>query len=321
MKKKIIIITGDPNSINSELIYKCWKKIDNKLKKKIYLISNIELLKEQFKILKYRIKIVEVKNLNECYNNKNLKILNLDLKFTNPFKVSLAAGTKFVHNSLNLGHELGLKKEVMGIINCPIDKKFLNKNNLGVTEYLASKCSVKEENQAMLIMNEKLMVCPLTTHINLQNVSKKINKLLIVNKIKTIDLWFKKKFRKKPKFAILGLNPHNSEFNKASKENKIIIPAVKTLKNLKINIRGPIPADTIFINDYKKFNIIVGMYHDQVLAPFKALYKFNAINLTAGLRYLRVSPDHGVAIDLIKKNKSKATSLLKCIKIINKFGR
>ena len=131
----------------------------------------------------------------------------------------------------------------------------------------------------------------------------------------------KKKFRKKPKFAILGLNPHNSEFNKASKENKIIIPAVKTLKNLKINIRGPIPADTIFINDYKKFNIIVGMYHDQVLAPFKALYKFNAINLTAGLRYLRVSPDHGVAIDLIKKNKSKATSLLKCIKIINKFGR
>jgi len=117
------------------------------------------------------------------------------------------------------------------------------------------------------------------------------------------------------------LNPHNAEFNKGSKENKIIIPAVKTLKKLRINIRGPMPADTIFINEYKKYNIIVGMYHDQVIAPFKALYKFNAINLTAGLRYLRASPDHGVAIDLIKKNKSNASSLLKCIKTINKFGK
>ena len=152
-------------------------------------------------------------------------------------------------------------------------------------------------------------------------MSKSINKFLIINKIKTIDLWFKKKVRKKPKFVILGLNPHNAELNKNSKENKIIIPAVKTLKKLKINIRGPIPADTIFINEYKKYDVIVGMYHDQVLAPFKALYKFNAINLTAGLKYLRVSPDHGVAIDIIKKNKSNVTSLLKCIKTINKLGK
>ena len=78
-------------------------------------------------------------------------------------------------------------------------------------------------------------------------------------------------------------------------------------------------ADTIFINDYKKFDIIVGMYHDQVLAPFKALFKFNAINLTLGLKYLRVSPDHGTAKKFNKKKKL-IISLIKCIKFINKFG-
>ena len=87
-----------------------------------------------------------------------------------------------------------------------------------------------------------------------------------------------------------------------TRKKKIIIPAIKKLKNVNIKIDGPYVSDTIFINDYKKFDIIVGMYHDQVLAPFKALFKFDAINLTLGLKYIRVSPDHGVAI---KNNEKK----------------
>ena len=83
----------------------------------------------------------------------------------------------------------------------------------------------------------------------------------------------------------------------------------------------PLVSDTIFINDYKKFDVIVGMFHDQVLSPFKALFKFNAINITLGLKYLRVSPDHGVAKNLIGKNIADATSLLQCINFINKFGK
>ena len=87
-------------------------------------------------------------------------------------------------------------------------------------------------------------------------------------------------------------------------KKKIIIPAVKLLKKMSIQLSGPIPADTIFINDYKHFDIIVGMYHDQVLAPFKSLFKFNAINITLGLKYIRVSPDHGIAADkILKKNQ------------------
>ena len=84
---------------------------------------------------------------------------------------------------------------------------------------------------------------------------------------------------------------------------------------------GPLVADTIFINDYKKYNVIVGMYHDQVLAPFKSIFKFNAINITLGLKYLRLSPDHGTATNIIGKNKADITSFLKCINFIKKFSK
>ena len=90
---------------------------------------------------------------------------------------------------------------------------------------------------------------------------------------------------------------------------------------LGFNINGPFVSDSFFIKDFKNYNVIVGMYHDQVLIPFKSIFKFDAINITLGLKYLRVSPDHGVARNLIKKNKANYKSLLKCIKFINKFGR
>ena len=89
---------------------------------------------------------------------------------------------------------------------------------------------------------------------------------------------------------------------KNSEEIRIILPAVKKLKKNGLNVYGPLVADTVFINDYIKYDIILGMYHDQVLTPFKTIFKFDAINLTLGLKYLRLSPDHGVASNIIKKN-------------------
>ena len=86
-------------------------------------------------------------------------------------------------------------------------------------------------------------------------------------------------------------------------------------------MNGPLVSDTVFISAYKKYDIIVGMYHDQVLSPFKTLFKFNAINITLGLKYLRVSPDHGTARDLIGKNKANAISLLECLNFLNKFSK
>ena len=205
----------------------------------------------------------------------------------------------------------------MGIVNCAIDKNLLKKKNFGVTEFLASKCKLKKDTEVMMIYNKNLSVSPITTHLNLRNVAKKIKKKLIIQKLKTITNWYKKKFKKKAKIAILGLNPHNGELKKEIEEKKIIIPAIKKLKKLGMNVRGPEVADTIFMNNYKSYNVIVGMYHDQVLAPFKTLYKFDAINLTIGLKYPRVSPDHGVAKNLVLKKKSNPLSFIRCIEYLN----
>ena len=319
MKKKIIIISGDPNSINSELIYKSWKKLSKNLKQRIFIVSNYNLLKSQFKKLGYNCKFDKIKNISNSKKNFNLKIIDVKLIFKNSFDVSHVEASKYVINSLNVGHKLGLRKDVLGIINCAINKKLLKKKNFGVTEYLASKCNLRDKSEVMLIANEKFAVCPVTTHIDLKNVSRMLNEELIVNKVKKINKWFLKNYRRKPKIGILGLNPHNAELRKESQEVKIIKPAINKLKKIKINIQGPLVTDTIFINDYKKYDVIVGMYHDQVLTPFKTIFGFNAVNLTLGLKYLRISPDHGVGLDIIRKNKANPYSFIKCLKFIEKY--
>jgi 4-hydroxy-L-threonine phosphate dehydrogenase PdxA len=317
--KKIIVIAGDPNSINSELIYKSWKKLSPFIKKKIYVVGNYDLIKKQFKILKYNLKIKNVNKSNSFIKNDILKIINVDLNFNNPFKVNQKDASRYIIKSLNLAHKLALKNDVSGLINCAIDKNLLVKKNSGVTEYLAFKCNIKNDSEVMLIRNKKLSVSPITTHIDLKDVSRNIKKQKIINKVKTIQSWFNNSLKIKPKIGILGLNPHNAELRVNSKERNEIIPAIKKLKKLKINVRGPLVTDSTFISEYKNFDIIIGMYHDQVLTPFKNIFKFNAINITLGLKYLRVSPDHGIAKDIIQKNKGNPESLIQCINFISNY--
>ena len=321
MTNKIIIVSGDPNSINSEIIYKCYKKLNNNLRKKIYIIGNLNLLKKQFKKLGYIIDIYKVNNIFERNKKNGIKVINVDLKFKDPFKVPKQYASKFIINSLNLAHKIAVNKDVGGIINCPISKILLKKERIGVTEYLASKCKVFNDTEVMLIRNKKLAVSPITTHIDVKQISRNIKTIKITKKINTINNWFKKKLNKKPKIGILGLNPHNAELRKNSEEKKIIIPAILRSKKKGIKIHGPLIADTVFIKDYKKYDVIIGMYHDQILPSFKTLFKFDAINITLGLKYLRTSPDHGTGLDIIGKNKANSSSLLSCIYFVKKFGK
>ena len=320
MKNKIVIISGDPNSVNSEIIYKSWKKLPNSTKKKIFVISNYSLLKKQLKIFNYKIQLKKVENINASSNKNELKIINIDLDFSNPLKVPINASAQFFLKSLNYAHKLAIKKKIKSFINCPINKQLLNKTGMnGVTEYLASKCKIPNNTEVMLIRNEKLSVSPLTTHIKIKEVSKAINKKYIFNKIKSLHINYKKVFKKKPKIGILGLNPHNDEFKKNSEEVRIIEPVILKLKKIGLNLKGPLVSDTVFIDEYKNYDVIVGAYHDQVLSPFKAIFKFDAINITLGLSYVRLSPDHGTAFNLIGKNKANPKSLIKCIQFVNKY--
>ena len=170
----------------------------------------------------------------------------------------------------------------------------------------------------MLIFNKQLSVCPITTHLPLKFVSKKITKKEIINKVSLIDNFYKQNLRFKPRIAILGLNPHCESVDAYNEDEKIIKPSIEYLKK-KYNVSGPYPADTIFLkNNRKNFDVIVGMYHDQVLTPIKTLYEYDAINITLGLPFIRISPDHGPNETMLGKNLSNPLSLLRAIKFLDR---
>ena len=170
----------------------------------------------------------------------------------------------------------------------------------------------------MLIYNKKLSVCPVTTHLPLKLVAKEINNKNITQKVVLVNDFYKIKFGFKPKIAILGLNPHCESVHKFNEDDKIIKPTIKNLKK-KFNVFGPYSADTIFLkNNRKNFDVIIGMYHDQVLAPYKALYEYDAINITLGLPFDRISPDHGPNERMMGMNISNPLSLIKAIQFLDK---
>ena len=322
MKKIIAIISGDPNSINSEIIAKTWRNKNNFKEINFFIIGNFLLLKKQFSKIRYKIKLKEINSIDTKDLKKNLCIYDIPLKFKRVFNVSTGNKKKYIKESFKKGLNFIKKKKINGLINCAINKKDINSGNNfnGITEFLAKKTGVSGK-EAMLIFNKSLAVSPITTHIKLSKVPKNISKEKIIKKIITINNFYIKVLKIKPRIGVLGLNPHNNELNNKNEEKKIIIPALKILKKRGISVIGPLSPDTAFL-DYKnkKLNILVGMYHDQVLTPFKTIFKFNAINITLGLPFIRISPDHGIGEKIINKNLANPKSLIESIKFFKRIN-
>ena len=315
--KPILIVAGEPNSIFFELFFKVIKK---KIKSPIILIASKKLLLNQAKILKTRISFNITNEFDVIKNKNSLKKVNLidiDFKQSCGFTKISSKSNDYISNCFDTAIKL-LKNNVSDkLINGPISKKnFLKNKYNGITEYLADKTNTKKF--AMIIYNKNLSVCPLTTHLPIKYVSKKINKLEIINKVKLIDNFWKEKFNKKIKIGVTGLNPHCESIDNFNEDKSIILPTIKKLKKLKYNIDGPFAADTIFLkNNRKKFDLVIGMYHDQVLTPIKTLFEYDAINITIGLPFIRVSPDHGPNESMLGKNKSNYLSLFNSIKFLD----
>ena len=314
----ILVVSGEPNSVFLELFFKIFNK--NKIKSPIILISSKKLLNLQMKKLgfKNKIRLINASKL-EFYKLDNKTINLIDVKYNQDkaFEKISSKSNIFIKNSFELAFKIIKKYNIVKFINGPISKKyFLKKEFLGITEYISEKFLTKKT--CMLIFNKKLSVCPITTHLPLKLVSKKITKKNIINKITLIDNFYKKNLKFKPRIAILGLNPHCESINKFNEDEKIIQPSIKFLKK-KYNVSGPYPADTIFLkNNRKNFDVIVGMYHDQVLTPIKTLYEYDAINITLGLPFTRISPDHGPNETMLGKNLSNPLSLLRAIKFLDR---
>jgi 4-hydroxythreonine-4-phosphate dehydrogenase len=210
------------------------------------------------------------------------------------------------------------------LVTAPISKEAFNLAKIdfpGHTELLAEH--EKQNNYMMLFLSNTIRAGLLTIHSPIAEVPKLITSKKIIEAIRLINLTAIKDLGiQNPKIAVLGLNPHAGEKGLiGDEEGRIINPAIKSLQK-EINVFGPFVPDAFWGNKiYKKYDMILGMYHDQVLIPFKLLNFNRGVNFTAGLILMRTSPDHGTAYDIAGLNKADASSILQsykyAIKIFN----
>ena len=319
-KEPIIIVAGEPNSVFLEIFFKSIK--DHHYKHPLIIIASKELLQQQMEKLGF---VFEINILSSNYkefnklNNKKINLIDIKYKFTNCFEKISDKSNSYINESFETALKIILQNKFSKFINGPVSKKyFLMGKTLGITEYLAKKTK-RNDKVIMLIFNKKVSVSPLTTHLALKNVHKNITKQKIYTHVRLISKFYKKNFQKNPRIAITGLNPHCESNFKNSEEDAKIIPAIKNLKKQNFNVKGPFPADTIFMAEQlKRFDVVIGMYHDQVLTPIKTLFGFDAINITLGLPFVRISPDHGPNSSMLGKNLSDPKSLIEALKFLDR---
>lgn len=204
------------------------------------------------------------------------------------------------------------------LVTAPINKNTIQSEEFdfpGHTEYLES--TIGEGNKSLMILcNDKLRVALVTTHLPLSEVSSAVTKEAIVEKLSIFDESLRKDFDIiKPRIAVLSLNPHAGDGGLlGTEEQEVIIPAIEEAYGNGIVCFGPYPADGFFgSGEFSRFDGVLAMYHDQGLAPFKALAMDNGVNFTAGLPYVRTSPDHGTGYDITGKNVADAASFREAI--------
>ena len=318
-KTPILIVDGQPKSIFLEIFFKSIKKIE--IKSPIILIASLKLVSLEMKKqkIKKKIKILDYSNINiKNLNNLHINLIDVNVKSKNVKNKKYSHSNDYIRKKFSVAFDLIKKHKINKFINGPINKnKFLNKKYLGITEYISNK--FKSKKNAMLIYNKNLSVCPVTTHLPIKFVTNSINSKIIKEKIILINDFYKKQFKFKPKIALLGLNPHCESIDKYNEDEKILKPVVNFFNKKNFLVFGPFSADTIFLTQNRfKYDVIVGMYHDQVLTPIKTLFEYDAINITLGLPFIRISPDHGPNENMYGKNKSNPLSLMRALKFLDK---
>lgn len=314
---KVIFSCGDVNGIGPEIAVKVFSKIFKSQKTNhIIYITPFNVFNYYYKKLKADFKFSIIDSIKSSKSNL-LNIIKIADTKLSVGKITSSAG-KASYLSLQQGVDLIIKNEADILVTPPLSKESVNKAGIkfiGHTEYLANR-ELKDE-YLMTFVSDNLIASLVTIHEPIKNVSGLLSK----EKLKKVILLFHKTLEqdlgvKNPRIAVLGLNPHAGENGLIGKEeSEIIIPVIKSF-NDHYNISGPFVPDAFWGNQlYKKFDAVLGMYHDQILIPFKMLNFNSGVNYTAGLKMIRTSPDHGTAFDIAGKNIASPSSLYQAYKV------
>jgi 4-hydroxythreonine-4-phosphate dehydrogenase len=224
--------------------------------------------------------------------------------------------------SLDKAIEIVTRDNRKYLITLPLSKKRVNtklEGFRGHTEYIGKKVGVTDP--IMTFYQKAIITSLLTTHLPLKTVSGEISESKILSRIKVLDNFYRQIYNTQPLIAILSLNPHSGDGGiLGNEENDIIEPAISSAVNNGYSVEGPFPADSFYSRDfYTDYDIIIAMYHDQGLIPVKMLGP--SVNITLGLPFLRLSPDHGPAYDIAFKNSANPESMIAVFELIEKLER
>lgn len=317
-KRKVGITLGDVAGIGPEIIMKTFA--DEQLYKHF-----IPILYGNPRVLSYYKKMLNIDKFQyssvKGYNNLSHNSLNIIPVWEEEFQITPGAPTDITGNyalkSLQAACEALKSKQIDVLVTSPINKKVMHSEQFpyaGHTEYLMNFFGAKDN--LMFMVAEDLRVGLVTNHSAIKDVASKISKEKIVRKLQLMNASLIQDFGiDKPRIAVLGLNPHAGDGGVIGNEEvNIILPAVQEAKNSGITVFGPYAADGFFAScNYKKFDGILAMYHDQGLIPFKYIAAEDGTNYTAGLEVVRTSPDHGTAEDIAGKGIADETSFRKAI--------
>ncbi len=259
----------------------------------------------------------QIKDLSEI-NHKRANLINVyEEEVTIELGKQTEAGGKYAFKSLEAATNALAEGKIDVLVTAPINKENIQSAEFkfpGHTEYLDEKFG--KGNSLMFLVSDDLRVAVVTGHIPVTRVAQELTTEKILKKIQLLHKSLIQDFAiRKPKIAVLGLNPHAGDNGVIGNEEKnIIIPAIEKAKAEGIVAYGPYPADGFFGNGtYKNFDAILAMYHDQGLIPFKTIAFNNGVNYTAGLSVVRTSPDHGTAYDIAGKGLASEESFRKAI--------
>ncbi|MGL4366742.1 MAG: PdxA family dehydrogenase [Brevinemataceae bacterium] len=305
MQSKILITLGDPNGIGSEITFKALQNIHSNMRQNIELIG-LEYFKEKY-----------MQTFPEIIFHSIPETYIPEYGFISP-----KAG-KIALNSLDKAIEL-LKHHTQYriLITGPISKEAVvlagNQSFRGHTNYLGDAFGCNTE---MIFWSPDWSVILATIHLPLKDIFP----YLTIDRMRTVikeAVKFHQRFYSKGKIGICGLNPHAGENGLIGIEEKTILePIIQEFQQQGYDIRGPLPPDTIFHAAKQGiYTMIVSLYHDQGLIPFKLLNFFTGVNVTTGLPFLRVSPDHGTAFDIAGKNQADPSGMINTINFIQKFN-
>ncbi len=308
----IIYTCGDTNGIGPEIIFKTLRHFRNKqkdCKKFVVIPRNVFLQTANVTPLDFQCELIE--NFAEASSDKQIisvvTLPDVKQKFGSPDAASGRASVK----ALEIAYAFIKEHADTALVTAPISKEAVKKARYtypGHTEMLAGWIGIQKF--VMMFLSKKMKGALLTIHEPLAEVSSILNKESVDAKIRVIVDSLKNDFGKQtPKIALLGLNPHAGESGNIGREEiEIFAPVIKKYKNI---IDGPFPADAFFgMQLYKKYDCVVAPYHDQLLIPFKLLSFDDGVNFTAGLPFIRTSPDHGTAYNIAGSGKASASSMI-----------